>query len=119
MLEQSTRQSPFDAVKNALLALATRFQADFRQAKAIERLVGSTETLRVRHQAKYVEQEQAVFEALCKMWPQPKRQPALRMVAMVSIGAFRLGIDSWIRDEGKRPIDVCLEEAFAKLKSEI
>jgi AcrR family transcriptional regulator len=119
VLEQSTRQPPLDAAKNALLGLMTRFKADFKQAKAIERLVCSNEALRLRHQAKYVEQEQAVFEALCQMWPQPKRQPGLRMVAMMSVGAFRLAIDSWTRDEGKRPIDVCLKEAFANLKSEI
>ena len=53
------------------------------------------------------------------MWPQAKRQQALRMVAMMSVGAFRLAIDSWSRDEGKRPIDVYLKEAFASLKSEI
>jgi hypothetical protein len=96
----------------------TRFKADFKQAKAIERLLCSNETLRLRHQAKYVEQEQAVFEALCRMWPQPKRRQALRMVAMMSVGAFRLAIDSWSREEGKRPIDAYLKEAFASLKSE-
>jgi AcrR family transcriptional regulator len=119
VLEQSTRQSPLDAVKNALLGLMTRFKADFKQVRAIERLVCSNEALRLRHQAKYVEQEQAVFEALCQMWPQPKRQPGLRVVAMMSIGAFRLAIDSWSRDEGKRAIEVYLKEAFADLKSEI
>jgi AcrR family transcriptional regulator len=119
VLEQSPKQLPLDAVKNALLGLMTRFKADFKQAKAIERLLCSNETLRLRHQAKYVEQEQAVFEALCRMWPQPKRQQALRMVAMMSIGAFRLAIDSWSREEGKRPIDAYLKEAFASLKSEI
>jgi AcrR family transcriptional regulator len=119
VLEQSTRQSPLDAVKNALLGMMTRFKADFKQARAIERLVCSNEALRLRHQAKYVEQEQAVFEALCQMWPQPKRQPGLRMIAMISVGAFRLAIDSWSRDEGRRPIDAYLKEAFANLKSEI
>jgi AcrR family transcriptional regulator len=118
VLEQSPKQLPLDAVKNALLGLMTRFKADFKQAKAIERLLCSNETLRLRHQAKYVEQEQAVFEALCRMWPQPKRRQALRMVAMMSVGAFRLAIDSWSREEGKRPIDAYLKEAFASLKSE-
>jgi AcrR family transcriptional regulator len=119
VLEQSTKQSPLDAVKNALVELTSRFQADPKQAKALDNLMCSTESLRVRHQAKYVEEEQAVFEALCQMWPQPKRQPALRIVAMMSIGAFRLAIDSWIRDEGRRPLPAYLKEAFANLKSEI
>jgi AcrR family transcriptional regulator len=119
VLGQSTNQSPLNAVKNALLELTVRFQADYKQTKEIERLMFANESLRIRHQAKYLEKEQAVFDALCQMWPQPKRQPALRIVAMISVGALRLAIDDWNRDQGKRPIAVYLREAFAGLKSEI
>ena len=119
LLEQSTKQSPLNAVKSALLELTLRFQADYKQTRVIERLMCANEALRIRHQAKYVEKEQAVFDALCQMWPQPKRQPALRIVAMMSIGALRLAIDNWNRDQGKRPIAVYLKEAFADLKSAI
>ncbi|MBR1156837.1 TetR family transcriptional regulator [Bradyrhizobium sp. JYMT SZCCT0428] len=119
LLEQSTKQSPLNAVKSALLELTLRFQADYKQTRVIERLMCANESLRIRHQAKYVEKEQAVFDALCQMWPQPKRQPALRIVAMMSIGALRLAIDNWNRDQGKRPIAAYLKEAFADLKSEI
>lgn len=119
VLEQPTKQSPLDAVTNALLGLTLRFQADYKHGKAIEQLMCSNETLRIRQQAKYLEQEEAVFEALCRMWPQPKRRPALRMVAMMAIGALRLAIDNWSRDQGKRPISIYLKEAFADLKSEL
>ena len=119
VLEQSTKQSPLNAVKRALLDLTLRFQPDYKQTRVIERLMCANEALRIRHQAKYVEKEQAVFDALCQMWPQPKRQPALRMVAMMSIGAFRLAIDNWTREQGKRPISIYLKEAFADLKSEL
>jgi hypothetical protein len=74
VLEQPTKQSPFDAVMNALLGLTIGFQADFNHGKAIEQLMCSTETLRIRQRTKYVGQEEAVFEALCQMWPQPKRR---------------------------------------------
>ena len=119
VLEQSTNQSPLNAVKNALLELTVRFQADYTQTKEIERLMCANESLRIRHQARYLEKEQAVFDALCQMWPQPKRQGALRIVAMMSVGALRLAIDNWNRDQGKRPIAIYLREAFAGLKSEI
>ena len=119
VLEQPTKQSPLDAVTNALLGLTIRFQADYKHGKAIEQLMCLNETLRIRQQAKYLEQEEAVFEALCRMWPQPKRRPALRMVAMMSIGALRLAIDNWSRDQGKRSISIHLKEAFADLKSEL
>ena len=119
VLEQSTNQSPLNAVKNALLELTVRFQADYKQTREIERLMCANESLRIRHQARYLEKEEAVFDALCQMWPQPKRQPALRIVAMMSVGALRLAIDNWNRDQGKRPIAIYLREAFAGLKSEI
>ena len=119
VLEQSTNQSPLNAVKNALLELTVRFQADYKQTGEIERLMCANESLRIRHQARYLEKEQAVLDALCQMWPQPKRQPALRIVAMMSVGALRLAIDNWNRDQGKRPIAIYLREAFAGLKSEI
>lgn len=119
VLEQSTNQSPLNAVKKALLELTVRFQADYKQTKEIERLMCANESLRIRHQARYLEKEQAVFDALCQMWPQPKRQPALRIVAMMSVGALRLAIDNWNGDQGKRPIAIYLREAFAGLKSEI
>ena len=119
LLEQSTKQSPLNAVKSALLELTLRFQADYKQTRVIERLMCANEALRIRHQAKYVEKEQAVFDALCQMWPQPKRQPALRIVAMMSIGALRLAIDNWNRDQGKRPMSIYIKEAFADLKSAI
>jgi AcrR family transcriptional regulator len=119
LLEQSTKQSPLNAVKSALLELTLRFQADYKQTRVIERLMCANESLRIRHQAKYVEKEQAVFDALCQMWPQPKLQPALRIVAMMSIGALRLAIDNWNRDQGKRPMSIYIKEAFADLKSAI
>lgn len=117
LLEQSTKQPPLDAVKNALLKLATRYQSD--QAIVIDRLMRSNETLRARHQTKYVQQEQVVFEALCEMWPLPKRRKALRIVAMMSIGAMRLAIDAWSQEGGKRPVAAYLLEAFANLKAQI
>ena len=119
VLEQTTRQSPLDAVKNALLELTARFQVDYKQTKVIERLMSANESLRIRQQAKYVEKEEAVFEALRQMWPQSHRQAALRAVAMMSVGALRLAIDNWNRDQGKRPLAIHVMETFACLDQEI
>ena len=52
-------------------------------------------------QANYVETEHLVFEALCKLWPQPERRPSLRIVAMVSIGAMRVAKEAWRQDGGE------------------
>lgn len=119
VLEQTTKQSPLDAARNGLLELAARFPVDYKQTKVIERLMSTNETLRIRQQAKYVEKEEAVFAALSQMWPQPHRQAALRVVAMMSVGALRLAIDNWNRDQGKRPLAAHVKEAFACLDREV
>jgi hypothetical protein len=79
----------------------------------------STESLRARKQASYVAQEQALFDGLCQLWPQPKRRAALRVVAMVSIGAMRLAMEAWRQDGSKRPLKDYVQDAFAHLKAEI
>ncbi len=117
VLTESPDQAPLDAVRNALLKLASRQQPD--DAIVVDRLLRSTETLRASKQAKYVQQEEALFEALCEVWPQPKRRNALRLVAMVSIGALRLALEAWSQDDGKRPLAKYLQDAFANLKAEI
>jgi hypothetical protein len=114
--EQSPDTAPLDAVRNALLKLASRYSSD--DVIVIDRLLHSTEALRAAKQGKYVQQEEAVFAGLCELWPQPERTTALRLVAMMSIGAMRLAMEAWSRDGGKRPISDYLQEAFADLKSE-
>jgi hypothetical protein len=64
----------------------------------------STEVLRARKQAHFVEIEEELFAALCELWPQPERRITLRLVAMTSIGAMRLAMESWRQDSGKRPV---------------
>ncbi|WP_439544110.1 TetR/AcrR family transcriptional regulator [Hyphomicrobium sp.] len=117
VLLESTDQAPLDAVLNALLKLNSRF--DSEHLIVIDRLLRSTERLRASKQAKYMQQEQVLFEALCQLWPQPKRRNALRVVAMVSIGALRLAIEAWVEAGGKRSPEKHLRDAFADLKSEI
>jgi AcrR family transcriptional regulator len=113
----SPRQAPLEVVRQALMRLVSTYTVE--AMIPLDRLLTSTESLRARKQASYVEQEQIVFEALCEVWPQPKRRTGLRLVAMASIGALRLAIEAWRRDGSKRPVRDYLQEAFANLKSEI
>lgn len=117
VLQESTDQAPLDAVLNALLKLASAFKSD--QLIVIDRLLRSTEQLRASKQAKYMQQEQALFEALCELWPQPRRRNALRVVAMVAIGALRLATDRWAESGGGQSPAKHLRDAFAELKSEV
>lgn len=117
VLQEPTDQTPLDAVLNALVKLNARFNSE--QMIAIDRLLRSTEQLRARKHAKYMQQEQTLFEALCQMWPQPERRKSLRVVAMMSIGALRLAIDAWADEGGKQSPQKYLREAFANLKTEL
>lgn len=112
VLAQSNAPSPLDAARSALMALAREFSSD--QALAIDRILRSTEQLRASNLAKYIKVEEAAFEALCELWPDPKLQPSHRMVAMASIGALRVAIDAWA-EEGGGPLAGHVAAAFANL----
>jgi MftR C-terminal domain len=108
---------PLDAVRNALLKLPSHFNA--ARAISVDRILRSNEQLRASNQAKFLQMEQAVYEALCARWPQVKRRKALRLVAMVSVGAFRLALDAWSAEGGKKPLSKYLKESFDALKAEL
>ena len=117
LLDESPDQTPFVAVRNCLSKLAARYVT--KDSIIVDRLLRSTEALRARKQAHFVEMEDALFAALGELWPQPKRRIALRLVAMVSMGALRLAIESWRQDNGKRPLAKYLLENLAVLEAEI
>ncbi len=115
LIAEPTKQKPLNAARNALMKLASRYQTD--EALAIDRLLRSTESLRASKQAQYVQQEQAMFEALCELWPAPKRRKELRVVAMVSIGALRLAVEAWSQSGGRHSLAKYVEEAFEHLRT--
>lgn len=115
VIAEPSDQSPIEAVKNALLKLTGNYNPE--QSLALDRVIRSSEALMSASHAKYIAQEQAIFEALCVKWPQAKRRKSLRYVAMVAVGAFRLAIDTWSKDNGKRPPVAYLRESFANLQS--
>ena len=115
--QESTRQKPIDAVRNAMIKYIPPQQS--AAMVAVDRLIRSNETLFAGMQAGFVEKELALFETLCEMWPQPERRTNLRMVAMASMGALRLVIETWFAEGGKRSAVDMIAEAFTALKTEI
>ena len=109
--------SPLAAVKVALLQMIGRYQS--KEAIALDNLMRSTEALRARKQAGYERRERALFAALCERWTASDRQPALRMVAMVSIGAMRVATERWRDDPERESLAAQLERAFADLEVEL
>ncbi|TCU69363.1 TetR family transcriptional regulator [Bradyrhizobium sp. R2.2-H] len=114
VIAEPSDQSPIDTVKNALLKLTGNYNSE--QSLALDRVIRSSPALISASHAKYIAQEQAIFEALCVKWPQAKRRKSLRYVAMVAVGALRLAIESWSNDNGKRPPAAYLRESFANLQ---
>ena len=111
LLAQPTDQAPLAAVRDSFLQLMSWFETE--EAIVVDALLGSTEALRARMQANYVETEHLVFEALCELWPQPERRASLRIVAMVSVGAMRVAKEAWRQEEGRRPSAKYLRDSFA------
>ncbi|HEY0339708.1 MAG TPA: hypothetical protein VGC34_02780 [Steroidobacteraceae bacterium] len=117
MLEESADQEPLAAVRHCLLKLAARFES--KDSIVIDRIFQSTEGLRARKHANYMHMEELLVDALGKLYPDPKRRSSLRVVAMVSMGTWRLALQAWREEHGKRPFVECLRRQFATLKEEI
>jgi AcrR family transcriptional regulator len=118
LLATSPSVSPLEAVRDVMVKHIARYTTE--QMTAVDALMLSSESLMARKQTWYAEQEQALFHTLCEIWRQPERRPALRMVAMVSVGAMRLALQAWREQTGKRkPVATCFREAFDSLRSEL
>lgn len=118
LLKTSPDVAPLDAVRDVMVKHIARFTTE--QMTAIDNLMLSSEALVARKQAYYAQQEQALFEAMCEVWRQPERRTALRMVAMVAIGAMRLALQAWREQSGPRkPVAKFLRDAFEQLRAEL
>lgn len=118
LLKTSPDVAPLDAVRDIMVKHMARYSTE--EMQAIDALMRSSPTLQSRKQAFYGEQEQLLFTKLCEVWRQPERRAALRMVAMVSMGAMRLTTQTWNEQLGrKKPMADVLRESFAVLKSEL
>ena len=117
VLEQESALSPLAAVQSAVTVLAADMRPDV--AITISKIVRSSEQLRAGNQVKFLNMEQAAFEALCALWPDEARRDGLRLAAMVGLGAMRLSLDAWVNEEGRRPLTEHLQAAFARLDTEL
>lgn len=108
---------PLDAIRDAAVSVCASISAD--DMIAIDRLMRESEAVQARKQASYVEQERALFAALCERWPQPERRTGLSLVAMLAIGAMRLASEAFNREGGKRSMPELLNEAFDALAGEM
>jgi AcrR family transcriptional regulator len=118
ILKASPDVAPIDAVRDVMVKHMSRYTTE--EMTELDALMRSSETLASRKQAFYAEQEQALFVTLCEVWRQPERRTALRMVAIVSIGAIKLTTQTWNDQQGvKRSVARLLHDAFESLRSEL
>lgn len=117
LAQEPPGQTPLQAVRNVLVRMSGAY--DPAEMLILDRLMRSSETVMARKQASYVQHEATLFAALREHWPEPGRETALRLVAMLSIGALRVSLETFNREEGQRPIAVLLNEAFDALQAEV
>lgn len=109
--------APLAAVRLAVSEIVGEWSA--RDLLAVDRLMRSSAAVQARKQASYVEQEQRLLAALQERWPDPARETALRMIALLAVGAVRLATDAFSRENGRRSLPELLDEAFEALSSEL
>jgi AcrR family transcriptional regulator len=109
--------SPLEVIREAVIAVCAEVPAD--DMIAIDRLMRSSPAVQARKQASYVEHEQRLCAALRERWPDPAREMALRLVAMLAIGAIRLATEVLGRDEEERTLVELLHAAFDALTTEL
>jgi AcrR family transcriptional regulator len=108
---------PFEAMRSAMLRMVSSFGTD--EARAIDRLMRSTEALRARKQANYERLERFVGAVLAEKWPDPADLLRLRTIAMVGIGTLRIAAERWSADQGTRCVQEFLNEGFFLFCSEL
>jgi AcrR family transcriptional regulator len=115
--QASEGRPPLEAVQLAVTSLAPVFAN--HNFMLLDGLMRSTETLKAKKEKHFEHQTQCLFETLTELYPDPARRKGLQVVAMVSVGCLKIGVETWLAEDGKRPITECLDEAFAALKTEI
>jgi AcrR family transcriptional regulator len=114
LLEASPDEAPLEAVQRVLVQHAGLYEAD--RMRAIDEVMRASDALIARKQTVYVQQEAALYAALCQVWRQPQRRPALRILAMACMGALRVAIQDYGEADDGSTAASHVEEAFALLK---
>ncbi len=105
--------TPFDALRKILPELVGSFESE--QSIAIANIMQSTDALKVRKLAIFVDIENALFQALTRAWPEPANEAALRLLATVSMGVLRVSNEQWRQEGGKRRIGDYVRQNFILL----
>ncbi len=110
LLKQSPKQSPTEAARKTFLALASMYETE--ESIIADQMLRSIETLRLRKEALLVQMEEVLAEAMYELWPDEARRPALRLTAMMAMGALRFAKGNWRQEDAAHPLTHYIDEAF-------
>jgi AcrR family transcriptional regulator len=113
LAEETREKNPLQATRDTILKLVSRYETD--RSIVVDRLMQSTEALRARKQASFVEMETIVYGVLRERYPDENSQ-MLRTVAMLAFGALRLAMEKWRQDGAARQLAKCVRREFDLLR---
>ncbi|MGC2783777.1 MAG: helix-turn-helix domain-containing protein [Roseiarcus sp.] len=109
-----TGKPPIVALRDTLPELISSFESE--KTLVIAEILQSTEALKIRKLAIYIEMENALFGAMARTWPELADQPSLRLMAGVGIGVLRLSTEQWRQSNGTRRLADIVQESFLLLE---
>lgn len=109
--------TPFEALRDKLPELVAAFETE--ETMAISEIMQSTDALKVRKLAIYIDMEEALLDALTRTWPEPSDASRLRLLATTSMGILRLSMDEWRKENGKHRLAHYVRQNFLRLQHEV
>jgi len=113
-LAQSPEQSPLEAARKTFLILASRYQT--KESILADRILRSTETLRLRKDALHIQMEDVLAEAMYELWPEEAKRPTLRLAAVMAMGTLRFAKENWRQENAAHPLTYYIDAGFDLLQ---
>lgn len=113
LAKEAREKNPLHATRDTILKLVSRYETD--RSIVVDQLMQSTDALRARKQASFVEMEAIVYRVLRERYPDEKSQK-LRTVAMLAFGALRLAMEKWREDGAARQLAKYVRAEFELLR---
>nr|WP_272917170.1 TetR/AcrR family transcriptional regulator [Pseudomonas oryzihabitans] len=107
-------QSPLETLRDALLALEDDYSGQRSPAQRVLlfHIMQSSEQLRATQHIKHQRMQAAAQEALSVLWPEPERQLAHRIAAMIAVGVLQIALERWSAEHGREPLANYLTAGF-------
>lgn len=107
MLGQDSALAPLEAALDCLAGLAEQYETE--EARAMDALMQSSESLRARKDAAEARIELDLAAAMRDVWTGPERADGIRFAAMIAAGTLRLSLHDWRHDEAGASLRSCLD----------